>query len=126
MRNPIWPMWPCVCCDAAATHRDEAGNARCEEHRLSEDIDRMDAERLRQLVRNLKADLQIAATRSDRESSLQTKLDALREEHRRLRAAHYKLLDKNPYPNEECKNCLCNMRSGCELAQEWNRKKAGT
>jgi hypothetical protein len=37
-----------------------------------------------------------------------------------------KLLDKNPYPNEECKNCLCTMRSGCELAQEWNRKKAGT
>ena len=36
-----------------------------------------------------------------------------------------KLLDKNPYPNEECKNCLRNMRSGCELQQEWNRKKAG-
>jgi hypothetical protein len=35
------------------------------------------------------------------------------------------LPDKNPYPNEECKGCLCNMRSGCELAQEWNRKKAG-
>ena len=87
MRNPIWPMWPCACCDAASTHRDEAGNARCEEHRLSEDIETMDAERLRRLVR--------------------------------------KLLDKNPYPNEECKNCLCNMRSGCELQQEWNRKKAG-
>jgi hypothetical protein len=85
----------------------------------------MDAERLRQLVRNLQADLQIAATPSDRERSLQTKLDALREEHRRLREAHYKLLDKNPYPNEKCNGCLCSMRSGCELQQEWNRKKAG-
>ncbi len=80
MRNS---MWPCACCYTAATHRDEYGNARCEEHRLSEDIDRMDAERLRQLVRNLQTHLQIAATFSDRERSLQTNLDALREKHRR-------------------------------------------
>jgi hypothetical protein len=51
------PMWPCACCDAAATHRDEYGDARCEQHRLSQDIDTMDAERLRQLVRNLQAAL---------------------------------------------------------------------
>jgi ElaB/YqjD/DUF883 family membrane-anchored ribosome-binding protein len=47
----------------------------------------MDAERLRQLVRNLQTHLQIAATFSDRERTLQTNLDALREKHRRFATA---------------------------------------